>query len=300
MGTDSNNSPIPTGDKWTLSSFISVRQEIGNKSLIMDWQSPRNKWWMRLIAITLVIAFIHQDIAWATDGSLSWITDKNNNNQVNANSLANNTFKANNIQVPKDKASIQHVHQGDSNDQKTIINIQDAHSSLEAQESITKVLDTLVSNYDLKLIAIEGSSGYIDTSILKTFPDTKIRDKSAKELLSKGLMSAGEFYAITSDRDNIALYGIDDKSLYRDNLEEFRKVYEINLKINDDISKLVASLEEISSGIYSEDLKKFEANSIVSGNQKETFAMRWNYLNDLAMKLGIRYNGYPNLFKLNQ
>ena len=45
---------------------------VSERPLIMDWQSPRNKWWMRIVAVTLTIAFIHQDIVWAQEGTPVW------------------------------------------------------------------------------------------------------------------------------------------------------------------------------------------------------------------------------------
>ncbi|MDD5423003.1 MAG: hypothetical protein PHT32_06265, partial [Candidatus Omnitrophica bacterium] len=170
----------------------------------MDWRSAHNKVWIRSIAIFIVICFIHQDIVWAQGGSPVW--SSKTGGSFNLNSPVN---------VPKDEAVTKEVHTGTSG--KTIINIQDAHSSIGAQESIVSILDSLVTNYDLNLIAIEGSSGQIDTSLLKSFPDELIRKKTAKYLMDKSSISAGEFFSITSSK-NITVYGIEEKSLYRDNV----------------------------------------------------------------------------------
>ena len=69
---------------------------------------------------------------------------------------------------------------GDNGD--LIINIQDAHASLGAQRSIVDILGHLVANYNVSLVAAEGSEGYIDTSILSAFPDKKIRELLKKRL----------------------------------------------------------------------------------------------------------------------
>ena len=175
---------------WQSKDGLGTREELGSKSLIMDWQSSHNKWWIRLVAVTLTIAFIHQDIVWAQEGTPVWSKGQNGSFNVKTPLNNNNTLNAN-IAIPKDVAVTKEVFKGSSGDNKTIINIQDAHSSLTAQESISSILDSLVTNYDLKLVAIEGSSGYIDTSILKTFPDEAIRKNTAKALMAQGKMSAG-------------------------------------------------------------------------------------------------------------
>src|SRR3989338_3051056 len=193
-----------------------MRDELGSKSLIMDWQSPRNKRWIRIIALILVVTFIHQDLVWAQGGTPIWSKGPNGSfalkTPVNVNG---------GIAVPKDVAVTKEVYTAGGD--KTIINIQDAHASLGAQEAIVSILDSLVTNYDLKLVAIEGSTGYIYTSLLKTFPDENIRKKTAETLMKEGKMSAGEFFAITSGK-KIALYGIEDKPLYEENVEQFKKI----------------------------------------------------------------------------
>jgi len=243
----------------------STRSELGSTSLIMDWQSQRNKKWIRTIACVLVVTFIHQDIVWAQGGTPTWWT-RAQNNVINK-PLLNNKLNAN-ISIPRDLAVTKEVYNspnrqtGKPANRQTIINIQDAHASLSAQESIVSILDNLVTNYDLKLVAIEGSSGYIDTSILKTFPDESIRKKTAQYLMSKGKMSAGEFFSITSNKP-IALYGIEDKPLYETNVEEFKKIYDTNQSIRKDITSLISALKDIRDKIYSKDLKDLETNSIL-------------------------------------
>ncbi|MEI7463684.1 MAG: hypothetical protein WCK03_04805 [Candidatus Taylorbacteria bacterium] len=145
-----------------------IREEMGGASLIMDWQSPRNKKWIRTVASFIIVAFLNQDIVWAQGGNPVWakppVVNTANKTQADLNT---------NIAIPKDVAVTKEAF--DANSDKTIINIQDAHSSIGAQESIATILDSLVTNYDLELIAIEGSTGYVDTSLLRTFPDEKVR-----------------------------------------------------------------------------------------------------------------------------
>ena len=254
---------------------------LNEKPLIMDWRSSHNRWWIRVVSITLTIAFIHQDVVWAQEGAPVW------------------SRPSPDITIPKDVAITKEVYQGSDADKKTIINIQDAHSSLGAQESISSILDSLVTNYDLSLVAIEGSSGYIDTSILKTFPDENIRKATARYLMVKGKMSAGEFYSITSNK-NIALYGIENKELYKENVEEFKKVYKANQAISGDIIKLQNALSAIQDKVYPKELKAMESSSVLKSGGTATFTDRWNYVDSLARKLNISYKNYPNLKKLSE
>ncbi|MFH0764595.1 MAG: cellulase family glycosylhydrolase [Candidatus Omnitrophota bacterium] len=272
--------------KWSKAQ----KDEPQEVSLIMDWRSPRNLWWIRIVAYFIIIAFLNQDIVWAQGGTPTWLT-KTVSKEVPG------TFS-----VPKDVAVTREVYNSsqrttEDGRRKTIINIQDAHASLTAQESISSILDSLVTNYDLKLVAIEGSSGYIDTSILKTFPDESIRKDTAKDLMARGKMSAGEFFSITSNKP-VKLYGIEDKDLYLENVDQFRKVYELNQKVKTDIVNLLKTLEALKGKIYSEDLKRLESNSVLHQDGKLLFTDRWVFASALAKKHGLDYSGYVNLSKL--
>ncbi|MCX5665841.1 MAG: hypothetical protein NT036_02165, partial [Candidatus Omnitrophica bacterium] len=245
------------------------------------------------MAAVLIVCFINQDLVWAQEGTPVWSKGQNGNFAVKP--LA--TTPQGGISIPKDVAVTKEVYKSTNGDDRTIINIQDAHSSLAAQESIVSILDSLVTNYDMQLVAIEGSAGYVDTSLLKTFPDESIRKNTAKYLMKKGKMSAGEFLSVTSDK-NIALYGIEDKGLYTENVEEFKRVFEIQGSTAKDIANLISALDGLKERIYSDDLKALDKNSVLHKDGKITFTDRWNLINSLGAKLGIRHQMYENLAKL--
>ncbi|MFA6609574.1 MAG: hypothetical protein WCT15_01855, partial [Candidatus Omnitrophota bacterium] len=269
---------------------ISTREELGSKSLIMDWQSQHNKKWIRVVAFLVIICFINQDIIWAQGGTPLWTKGQNGSFSVKTPTPVNGG-----INVPKDVAITKEVYTGRSD--KTIINIQDAHSSLGAQESIVSILDSLVTNYDLKLVAIEGSTGYIDTSLLRTFPNEKIRNKAAQHLMERGRMSAGEFFSVTSDKE-IALYGIEEMKLYNENVEQFKRMQELNESVKSDIFALTSTLKVLQEKIYTKELRILDSNSVLHRDGRITFTDRWVLVNDLAVKYGLDYKKYDNLSRL--
>jgi hypothetical protein len=223
----------------------------------------------RIISWIILAAFFSQDIVFAQ----SAVSD---------------------ITLPNSLVTSKESHKANGRD--AIINIRDAHSSLSAQESIVSILDSLVTNYDLKVVAIEGSSGYIDTSLLKTFPDHAARDKAAKGLMAKGLMSASEFFSITSDK-NIALYGVEDRSIYKENLEEFRRIYEIGGSLKEDIDALTAQISALKERVYSAELRALEAASASGAGDNMSFKDNWQSITALAVKAGIEHKSYENLAK---
>jgi hypothetical protein len=260
----------------------------------MDWKSYHSRKWIRTIASILVVTFIHQDALWAQGGTPVW------SKQANGNFSFKQPISTQGepIRVPYDVAVTKDSHvAATSPGTKTIINIQDVHASLGAQESIASILDSLVANYDLRLIGIEGSSGYIDTSLLRTFPDAKIKTHTAHDLMRQGKMSAGEFFSITSNKP-IAVYGIEDRTLYRDNVEQFRNVYQISAEIKHDIAKLAQALGKLRDAVYSRELKELEENSVLHEDGKIGFGQRWELVNKLAGRVGLDCSKYTNLTEL--
>ncbi|MCX5667271.1 MAG: 3-dehydroquinate synthase [Candidatus Omnitrophica bacterium] len=236
----------------------------------------KSKIWIKIIAAPLLITFLSQDIVFAQGG------------------LAG-------ISVPKNLVSSQESYKAPQPNTQypipnTIINIQDAHASLNAQESIVSILNSLVTNYDLSVVAIEGSSGYIDTSLLKTFPDQKVRDSAAKDLMARGLMSAAELFSITSGK-NIALYGIEDRALYKKNVEEFRRIYEMNESVRKDIDGLLYAVKGLKDKVYSPELRALEDSPAAGGDDTTAFKERWQSVRELATRIGADYRSYMSLSK---
>ena len=136
--------------------------------------------------------FFHQQVVFASGEmpDIGKILPKQNNIVKHDNNF--------DIEVPKELAHIEKTYKNGSED--VIINIQDCHSSLSAQYSIVNILKDLLNNYNLSLVAIEGGTGYIDTSILSTFPDKDIKEKTAGGRLE----ISGSFNAMVSHRVKIS------------------------------------------------------------------------------------------------
>lgn len=257
--------------------------------LIMDWRSTRNRWWMRAVASVLVLAFVYQDIAWAAPADTVAPVEKR---FPAGNDLSRPSNVNGSISIPRTIAVTKDVFTAAGD--RTIINIQDAHAYLGAQESIASVLDTLVRDYDLKVVAVEGSSGYIDTSLLRTFPDEKARNAAAKRLMAEGRMSAGEFFAVTSKKE-VALYGIEDEPLYRQNVDEFRKLYDLNGALARDVSQLSAALANAAEKTFAPELLELDKQMALYRDGKVSFAWAWETVSRAASSAGIDPAGYRNL-----
>ena len=222
---------------------------------------------LKIISVLVAGVFLYQQVVWAI-GSPANATNANAVPQ-HAESRADSACKR--IHVSNDKAQVDDKHINGS--KNIIINIQDCHSSLSAQYSIVEVLNQLLSNYNVDVVAVEGGTGYINTSILKTFPDKAIRNKTAEFLMEQGDISAGEFFAVTQEKD-IALYGVEDNALYQENLKVFREIYSSNKHTISKINKVLENLKQRETEIYSRDLSRMVYKSRLHYKSKISFDVK--------------------------
>ncbi len=255
-----------------------------------DWRR-RHVFFIKCVSVLVIIFFLHQQIGWTQDGSPVWSHGKAADVLPEAEGVTPRGIK-----VPYDIAEVQET--GVVKDKDLIIQIQDAHASLSAQYSIADLLDTLVSKYDLDLIAIEGSRGFVDTSILRTFPDKKVRDEAAEFLMKEGKLSAGEFFTVTHDEADVLLYGIEDESLYQKNLESFQKVAKERAYQVEGIEQLIDQLALLDEKISSENLRKFNKNSRLHKEGRLSFVDHWHFAEELANIHNLDTSRYRELSKL--
>jgi phosphoenolpyruvate-protein kinase (PTS system EI component)/phosphotransferase system HPr-like phosphotransfer protein len=244
---------------------------------------------VKAISFFLTFIFLYQQIIWAGNGPSAWPCPENG-------SSSRVVINGSPIELPRDAGQIEHTET--SGGERTVIHIQDSHASLSAQYSIARLLDSLVTSYDLDLIAIEGASGMVDTSFLKTFPDTSIRNETAAELMKEGRMSAGEFFAITHDRDEVELFGIEDRDLYLANLEELRNVVEARDRCLKSIESLEKHIEMLSEKVYSEELLTVVRNGRLHRDGEMSFGDYWRSIRDIEARPRVSPGSYPELSKL--
>ena len=277
-------------DRGPFSLFRDTPQSEGSFSTFsILYFYNKNKILCKLFAMILSFTFFFQQIAIAQEPSGMPVSSKG------ATAKVRQTINLRDFSIPRNIGTTKEVQIFDSDE--VIINIKDAHDNLSAQESVANLLDNLVTNYDLRTIAIEGSSGYIDTSIISSFPNQEIKKKLADELMAEGRISASEYFSVITEAD-VALYGIDDKELHSKNMEAFRNAL---LKKGDNYKKAQAlynALANLEKYIYSEELRLLEENSILSKNGNLGFTKRWDTIRTIGEKNGVEPGEFKNINNL--
>jgi len=125
-----------------------------------------------------------------------------------------------------------------------VIHIQDAHCNYAAQHKISEIIEYLHKSYGIGTINMEGGAEDYNLSIFTSIADSKIREKTADYFIKEGLVNGAEYFAINNP-GNVSLWGIEDPSLYMDNLN----VYRNSIKHKDEIDKSIGSISRILTNL---------------------------------------------------
>ncbi|MSR78271.1 MAG: hypothetical protein EXS63_08645, partial [Candidatus Omnitrophica bacterium] len=164
------------------------------------------------------------------------------------------------IAVPRELGKVDEYVQ--STGDKKIIYIQDAHDSLEAQESIAKLIRHFVEKEGVKTVFEEGYEGPVPTDkYFGEIKDPKIREKVAYFLMDHLRLGGAEYAHITRKQEgrrekeegrknktlpsslsplpsNFRLIGADSFKLHRENIEAYRKSTKLSPAIQKDLDEI--------------------------------------------------------------
>ena len=159
------------------------------------------------------------------------------------------------ISIPSDLGKLEESFQGSSG--KTIIYIQDAHDSLEAQENIAKTIQYFVEHYGVRTVFEEGYEGPVPTDkYFRTIQDSKIREKVAYFLMDKLRLGGAEYAHITRTKD-FKLIGADSLKLHKKNIERYQESARHRKETEKDLAVMDAAIRKLAQQYFSKDLKEW-------------------------------------------
>ncbi|MFH1384192.1 MAG: FHA domain-containing protein, partial [Candidatus Omnitrophota bacterium] len=211
------------------------------------------------------------------------------------------------LKIPEEEGRVTQRYKGEG--EKTIIHIQDAHSNLEAQYNLAKIIQYLAAqgsvndrsgfiadkNADncadvqedvnrlrasastsdqtvqdaldeqnlrnqqarMPVIGIEGAIGHVDVTPFREFPLEEVREKVAKTYVKEGIFTGSELAAVAS-RDEIALWGIEDRKLFEEDFRAFYNVARRQGELTLEVERIEGYLDLLKTPIFNEKLKQFD------------------------------------------
>ncbi|MDD5504743.1 MAG: hypothetical protein PHV77_05470 [Candidatus Omnitrophica bacterium] len=178
----------------------------------------------------------------------------------------------------------------------TVIHIQDIHTNYEAQKNLSKILESLINENQLKLIMVEGGWGNVNLSYLRSYAGSERRQSVAEDYLKEGKISGEEYLDIVSDYD-IKIEGAEDESLYRANLDTFFAIDAFRQQAASELNALKNVIEKLKQSIYTPQLSELERVKSDYDNEKISLAEYYKYLHAAAAKEKRDLSLYPNFLR---
>ncbi|OVE76843.1 hypothetical protein BVX98_04515, partial [bacterium F11] len=188
--------------------------------------------------------------------------------------------------LPSQYGNIRKVKEGTSD--TLILHIQDIHQNKEAQENISNLLQSLINQEKVDLVALEGAFGRIDLKIFRDFPDQRavkmMVDYLFRENKISGPIQAGFF----SPTKIPPMVGVDDRNLYKANVQAVKDSFLLKNKIKTQITNINHTLESKKSQTLNPVLRRYDLK-VQSYQRKEIGLGSFvKYLSEINSKNGSR------------
>lgn len=207
------------------------------------------------------------------------------------------------IAIPEVIGRVEEVFQG-APDSPLIIHVQDAHANYEAQKNIKQILDHLRRNFLVKLIQLEGAASKLDPSVFAISYLKEANQKLADFLMRQGRLSGAEAFAIESEHP-VELYGVEDATLYIENLKTFRSVYSHQKELDAYFNEMRLVAKDLRVKLLNEELLDLVRKMEEYSQEKIELLDYVLYLNALAEKHEVaslndltEITRFPNLVRI--
>ncbi|MDP2921692.1 MAG: hypothetical protein Q8O12_04940 [Candidatus Omnitrophota bacterium] len=160
------------------------------------------------------------------------------------------------IYIPENIGKVVEAYEA-PNSKRLVAHIQDLHCNPEAAFNMAGILEILVKDYGLSLVCSEGAEGEVDTSSVSSFPDPETREKVAKLFVNSGELTGEEYLSITK-YPKLPIWGIENKEIYFQNIDEFNKIMAFNPDSVVFINNAREALKNLKPKVYSRKLLELD------------------------------------------
>ncbi len=201
-------------------------------------------------------------------------------------------FKAAGLEVPKELGQVVDSYAGalSADETLSVIHIQDAHGYVTSQKNVARLIrhfrESDPESFGAEtpiLVLAEGAWGRVDTDWLNVFPDKQILKGFADGLLARGEITGEEWLSVREGPAFIEVRGIEDETIYWDNVAARDRVESVRGEILDGPAS-GANVRTALSALDRLGRAKFPARLLEMESRREAFAR-----NDLAVGPYVLY-----------
>ena len=178
-----------------------------------------------------------------------------------------------------------------------IVHVQDLHSNYDAQISIYNIINELIDRYNLNLVTVEGSVGRLETAPFSSYKDENIKEEVAKYFLKTGELDGAAFAHIMK-KSGFVFWGVDDKTLYKDNVAAYKASIDSNQATTAYYKNMHSILELLKEKAYSKELKELDNKTQSYKQETLDFTDYMEYIYSLISKYKIDKSSYSNFTML--
>ncbi len=245
----------------------------------MKMQGIRKSFWTRLVAamISYVFLFYSPVIAVSAPAASAGMVDPAS------------------VVVPENLGQVKEVFTSGSG--KLVIHIQDAHMNYGVQKNIDEIIQTLVSQYAVNMISVEGGIGDIDVAGQKGTLDMPMRDAVADYMVKEGYFSGAKAAAYKMEKP-VSFYGAEKGELYNANVDVFKSVYKVKDQSLAFTGYAAGQLETLTEKLLTGESKDFVGKTMDYRARRLDFSSYASFLAGVAKKQGLNTEGSKNFTKL--
>ena len=211
-------------------------------------RGPCHGLWHRLTALIVCLCFFISDLS-------PYLSSIQAQPSAGIPAAALEVSLAAQLAIPEDLGSVGETTRGTSG--KTLIYIQDAHDSLEAQQNIARIIHHLVDKQPVRTVLEEGYEGEVPTGkYFGTIPETDVREQAAYFLMDK-LRLGGAEYAHVTRRKDFKLIGADNFKLHLENVRWYREATRHRKKTLWDLEILERHIQRLTDRYFPKGLKEW-------------------------------------------
>ena len=159
-----------------------------------------------------------------------------------------------NLAIPQSLGKVQERFKGQSD--RTVIQIQDVHAHLTAQENIAAIVDHLRSVCGIKTVALEGAWTGTSLPQSRAIPTSREKQLLARSLMEQDLLS-GPLYAAILSPLPVELSGLEDPSFYEQNRKRYLEHRTEEPAILEKINSYAERLHVEAKGTWPNELLSF-------------------------------------------
>ena len=161
-----------------------------------------------------------------------------------------------NLALPKSLGKIEERFQGTSN--RWVVQIQDVHAHMPAQENIAALVDHLSEVYNIKTLGLEGGWGQTSFPKSRALPNSREKQSLARSLMENDYITGPAYTALFS-QSPLTLIGIEHQELYEKNRQAYLNHMKNPAPMTEKIEAMGKELSAAKETSFNAALKPFDS-----------------------------------------